>query len=102
MNRICDGELERGQSSDSRKKSLKKDGIKVDGGHGYNECYMFRWPIMWKENKLLLLGSFFLIEEFSLFVLSYVVIRESAELGNEILFIPNSFTFFSDVMRWYW
>ena len=41
-NHICGGELERGQSSDSRKKSLRKGGIKVDGGHGCIErpCFV--------------------------------------------------------------
>ena len=37
MNHICDGELERGLCNDSQKKSLRKGGIKVDGGHGYIE-----------------------------------------------------------------
>lgn len=37
MNHICDGELERGQFNDFRKKSLKKGGIKVVGGLGYTE-----------------------------------------------------------------
>lgn len=42
-NHICDGELERGQYNDSLKKSLKKSGIKVDGGHGYIEL---KWKLL--------------------------------------------------------
>lgn len=36
MNHACDGELERGQCNDSRKKNLKRVGMRVGGGHGYN------------------------------------------------------------------
>ena len=38
MNYPCDGELERGQCNDFRKRSLKKGGIKVDGERGCPFC----------------------------------------------------------------
>ena len=59
MKHICDGELERGQYNDSRKRSLRKGGTKVGGGHGYIESALFFFFSFTRNEKKRMLGSFF-------------------------------------------
>ena len=103
MNHICDGELERGQCSDSRKKSLKKAGTKVGGGHGYIESTFFLSFSLTRNEKKKNVTHLFLFSQLRVALFQYsgilncsedrfeVMVTNKPELGNEIEMILSFF-----------